>query len=118
GLPAQRQVVDAFFAAARGGRLADLVAVLHDDVVFRGDDGHGLRTVLGADAVGRQARSYAGDERQVHAAVVDGAAGAVVVMGGLPVSVMAFTVVAGRIATIDALTDPARISLDLTWLLG
>src|SRR5947199_3570032 len=35
----QREVVDAFFAAARGGDFAALVAVLHPDVVLRSDRG-------------------------------------------------------------------------------
>ena len=38
-LAAQRHVVDAFFAAGQAGRLADLAAVLHDDVVLRTDGG-------------------------------------------------------------------------------
>ena len=38
-LAQQRQVVDAFFAAARGGDFDALVAVLHPDVVLRSDGG-------------------------------------------------------------------------------
>jgi RNA polymerase sigma factor (sigma-70 family) len=116
-LAVQRHVVDAFFAAGRGGRLADLAAVLHDDVVLRNDAGRGTQTVLGADAVAGGARSYADPERRVHPAVVNAAAGVVIEIGGRPVAVMAFTVVAGRIAAIDALTDPVRLArLDLSWL--
>lgn len=116
-LAAQRDVVDAFFAAGQGGRLADLAAVLHDDVVLRTGAGRGTQTVVGADAVAGRARSYADPERRVHPAVVNAAAGVVIEIGGRPVAVMAFTVVAGRIAAIDALTDPERLArLDLTWL--
>lgn len=114
-LTVQRAVVEAFFAAGRGGRLADLVALLHDDVVLRADSGRGSQRTLGADAVARRARLFAGPEREVRPAFVNGSAGAVIVTAGRPVSVMAFTVVAGRIAAIDALTDPERIArLDLT----
>ena len=116
-LAAQRHVVDAFFAAGQGGRLADLAAVLHDDVVLRTDTGRGTHTVVGADAVAGRASSYADPERRVYPVVVNAAAGVVVEIGGRPVAVMAFTVVEGRIAAIDALTDPDRLArLDLTWL--
>jgi RNA polymerase sigma factor (sigma-70 family) len=116
-LAAQRRVVDAFFAAGRDGRIADLAAVLHDDVVLRADAGRGTQTVVGARAVAGRAQAAAGPDRQVRPAVVNQAAGAVVVLGGRPVSVMAFTVVDGRIAAIDVLSDADRIArLDLAWL--
>ncbi|WP_405087345.1 hypothetical protein [Microbispora sp. NBC_01389] len=52
-------------------------------------------------------------------ALVNGAAGVVVVANGRPLSVMAFTVTDGRIAAIDVLTDPDRLArLDLTVLGG
>src|SRR6187431_1002308 len=52
-LHAQREVVDAFLAAAREGDFERLVAVLDPDVVSRGDFGRGvpLREVRGAEAV-------------------------------------------------------------------
>ena len=116
-LAAQQHVVDAFFAAGQAGRLADLAAVLHDDVVLRTDGGGVRQTVRGSTTVAGRARSYADPARRVHPAVVNGAAGVVVVIGGRPVAVMAFTVVTGRIATIDALADPERLArLDLSWL--
>jgi len=116
-LTAQRHVVDAFFAAGQGGRLADLVAVLHDDVVLRTDAAGGRQTVRGAETVAGRARSYADPQRRVHPAVVNAAAGVVVEIGGRPAAVMAFTVVGDRIAAIDTVTDPQRLArLDLTWL--
>ena len=45
-LAAQRRVVDAFFAAARDGDFDALVAVLHPDVVSRGDGGPGASAVV------------------------------------------------------------------------
>ena len=45
---------------------------------------------------------------------VTGAAGAVIVLDGQPVSVMGFTVVGGRVAAIDVLGDAERLArLDL-----
>jgi RNA polymerase sigma factor (sigma-70 family) len=112
GLAAQREVVDAFFAAGYAGDFDGLVAVLAPDVVLRGDHGP---VITGAGAVAGQARMFATTEREARPATVDGAAGAVVFVGERPVAVMGFAVVAGRIAAIDAITDPRRLeALDLT----
>ena len=52
-------------------------------------------------------------------ALVNGAAGVVVMLDGRPFSVMGFTVVDGRIVAIDALADPERIErLDLAAIDG
>ncbi len=112
GLAAQREVVDAFFAAGQAGDIDALVAVLAPDVVLRSDRGP---AVTGAEAVAGRARMFATTEREARPATVDGAAGAVVFVGERPVAVMGFTVVAGTIAAIDAIIDPPRLeSLDLT----
>src|SRR6185312_8763575 len=106
-LAAQRSVVDAFFAAGRDGDFERLITVLHPDVVLRGDFGRSrLRVVTGADAVASQAKLYGGADREVRNATINGAAGAVIFMHGRPVSVMAFTVVDGKVAAIDTLVDP------------
>jgi RNA polymerase sigma factor (sigma-70 family) len=111
---ADRQVVDAFLAAAHDGDFAGLLALLDPDVVVRGDDGGGaLRIVRGAHAVASRARFFA-TTRVAHPAIVDGAAGFVATEAGVPVAVLAFTVHDGRIAAIDAIADPARVAaLDL-----
>jgi RNA polymerase sigma-70 factor (ECF subfamily) len=118
-LAAQREVVDAFFAAGRSGDFDRLVSVLHPDVVLRGDFGAaaaGYRA-QGAASVAELARSYAGPEREVRAATVNGAAGAVIFLAGRAASVMAFVVRGGQIRAIDVLADPARIAkLDLRGL--
>jgi RNA polymerase sigma factor (sigma-70 family) len=119
-LARQRQVVNAFFAAARGGDFAALVEVLDPDVVLRSDFGApaGSSVVLrGAEVVARQALMFAGPSRLVRPALVNGAAGVVVTMHGRLVSVMAFTVSNGKIVAIDGFSDPDRLSqLDLTAL--
>ena len=120
-LAGQRRVVDAFFAAARGGDFEALVAVLDPDVVVRSDGGV-LRpavshVVRGAAAVAGQALTFAQLSPFVRPALVNGVAGVVVAPHGRPVSVMAFTVRSGRIVAIDALTDPERLRrLDLAVL--
>lgn len=121
GLPAQQEVVEAFFAAARSGNFDRLVAVLHPDVVLRTDLGSATApaVVTGAAAVAARARTFAADDLRVLPALVDGTAGVVVLAGERPVSVMAFTVVAGQVVTIDALADPERLHLlDLSAVTG
>ena len=105
-----REVVDAFLAAGRDGDFERLLELLDPDVVLRADDGSGALTVVkGAQAVARGAR-LAARRRVGHAAIVDGAAGAVATEDGVPVAVLAFTVVDGRIAAIDALDGPERLA--------
>jgi RNA polymerase sigma factor (sigma-70 family) len=107
---ADRQIVDAFLAAARGGDFEGLLALLDPDVVLRADDGSGaLRIVQGARAVATGARVGA-IGRTAHPAIVDGAAGFVAAEAGVPVAVLAFTVVDGRITAIDALEGPLRVA--------
>jgi RNA polymerase sigma factor (sigma-70 family) len=107
---ADRQIVDAFLAAARGGDFAGLLAVLDPDVVLRTDDGGGaLRIIEGARAVATSARFFS-TRRVAHPATVDGAAGFVATEAGVPVAVLAFTVRDGRITAIDALGGPARVA--------
>ena len=117
-LAAQRRVVDAFFAAARDGDFEGLVAVLHPDVVSRGDGGPGASAVArGAREVAARALTFARLSPFVRPALVNGAAGVVVAPRGEPFSVMGFTVVGGKIVEIDAITDPARLrALDLAVL--
>jgi len=110
-LKRQREVVDAFFLAARGGDLDALVALLHPDVVLRSDYGSkrpaGSVVVRGAAAVARQARAVPG--ALVRPALVNGAAGVVITVGGRPFAVMGFTVSDGKIVEIDAIADPERV---------
>jgi RNA polymerase sigma factor (sigma-70 family) len=110
----QREVVDAFFAAARDGDFEALVAVLDPDVVLRSDGGlrrpESTLVAHGAEAVAARAGSYARLSPWVRPAIVNGVAGVVVAPRGRPFSVMAFTVRAGRIVAIDALSDPDRLS--------
>ena len=114
----QREVVDAFLAAARGGDFDGLVAVLDPDVVLRSDGGRarGRQTVVinGAAAVAGQAVVAGRLAPFARPALVNGSAGVVTMAGGRPLSVMAFTVSNGKIVEIDVLADPERLArLDL-----
>jgi RNA polymerase sigma-70 factor (ECF subfamily) len=110
-LARQREVVDAFFKAAREGDFDALVTILHPDVVLRSDFGakHRAASVVhrGVAAVAGQARGFPG--ALVTPALVNGAAGAVITVRGRPIAVMGFTVVEGRIVEIDAIADPERV---------
>lgn len=118
GLSEQRQIVDAFFAAARDGDFEALVAVLDPDVVLRSDGGarraRATFLVRGAAEVASRAMVYASMSPFVLPAIVNGTAGVVVAPRGTAFSVMAFTVRHGKVIAIDSLADPSRLGrLDL-----
>jgi RNA polymerase sigma factor (sigma-70 family) len=117
-LARQREVVDAFFTATRGGDFDALVSVLNPDARLRIDGGAKLAAasvaVSGAEAVARQALQGLASvvnrpALRLHPAVVNGAAGVVATLAGRPISVIAFTITDGKIAEIDAVADPERI---------
>jgi len=117
-LARQRDVVDAFFLAAREGDFDALVAVLHPDVVVRIDAGArnaaASMVINGATSVARQALiglrlMFARPVVHLRPALVNGAAGVVVSLSGQPMTVMGFTVADGKIAEIDAIADPERV---------
>jgi RNA polymerase sigma factor (sigma-70 family) len=112
-LARQRDVVDAFFVAARGGDVDALVALLDPDIVLRADFGArrpaASKVIHGAAAVAKQARMGALPAAHLRPVLVNGAAGVVVTVRGRPFAVMGFTVVAGKIVAIDAIADPDRV---------
>jgi RNA polymerase sigma-70 factor (ECF subfamily) len=117
----QREVVDAFLAAARSGDFDALLRVLDPDVVVRADAGGARsplgrsREVRGAPAVAKQAFGFRHLVGGARPALVNGAAGLVVFDGERPFAVLGFTVRGGRIVEIDILVDPLRLDgLDLS----
>lgn len=112
-LARQREVVDAFFRAARAGDFDGLVAVLHPDAVLRSDEGAkrppAPPVIRGAETIARRALTYADPRAHLVPAVVNGAAGVVVTIDGRPYAVLGFIVADGRIVEIDAIADPERI---------
>ncbi|WP_233512336.1 hypothetical protein [Micromonospora deserti] len=89
-------------------RLDALVAVLHPDVVLRSGGGtaRARHTVAinGARTVSGQALTFGRLSPFARPALVNGAAGVVVVAQGRPLSVMGFTVADGKIVAIDVLS--------------
>jgi RNA polymerase sigma-70 factor (ECF subfamily) len=108
----QRAVVDAFYAAARRGDFDALVALLHPDVVARSDSGTAVVVTRGAEVIARQALFANGalpPETDVRPVLVNGSAGAVVIVRGEPFSVMSFTVAEGKITEITTIADLRRV---------
>jgi ketosteroid isomerase-like protein len=122
-LERQRTVVDAFFAAARGGDFDALLAVLDPDVVVRSDGGalqpEATALARGAETVASRAMSFARPDARLVPVLVNGAAGVVAVVAGRPFAILGFTVAGGRIVAIETLADPERIArLDLAAIEG
>ncbi|WP_327717833.1 sigma-70 family RNA polymerase sigma factor [Streptomyces sp. NBC_00490] len=102
----QREVVDAFLAAARGGDFDALVEVLDPDVVARAEVG----VTAGALAVAKGATSFASLALVARPALVDGATGLAVLADGRVERALAFTFVRDRIAVIDVVSAPERVA--------
>jgi RNA polymerase sigma-70 factor (ECF subfamily) len=124
----QREIVNAFLAAARGGDFAGLLAVLDPGVVLRADEAAVLASastkaagapklapvIRGAAAV---ANTFSGRAGAAQPALVNGAVGLAWAPGGRPRAVFALTISRGKIVEIDLTADPERISqLDLALL--
>ncbi|GAA5193935.1 sigma-70 family RNA polymerase sigma factor [Rugosimonospora acidiphila] len=112
----RRKIVDAFFAAARQGEFATLLALLDPDVVLRADDAAarlgGSGAVRGQEAV---ARFLSGRARGAVPALIDGTVGAVGRAGERIVVVLELVIIGGRIAAIEVTGDPERLAeLDVT----
>jgi RNA polymerase sigma factor (sigma-70 family) len=109
-IAAQRAVVDAFFGAARAGDLTTLVGLLDPEVVVRTDGFVGGPAVLrGATTVANAAAASASPLAEFRPVLVNGAVGVLVTLNGRPAALMAFTIINGRIAAVDGITDPHRV---------
>jgi RNA polymerase sigma-70 factor (ECF subfamily) len=104
-LPAQRTIVDAFFAAARDGDLDALVAVLDPDVVIRNHHRERVTELRGAQQAARGALQFRRFAPFVRPALINGAAGVVAFDGEQPFALLAFTVRGGRAVAIDIFND-------------
>jgi RNA polymerase sigma factor (sigma-70 family) len=109
----QREVATAFLAAARGGDLAALLAVLDADVTLRADAAvspSGRPAALqGAQAVAGGAVAAGGRAGQSWLALVNGAVGVVFAPAGRLEVVLALTVAGGRVTAMDVIADPDRL---------
>ena len=113
-LARQRKAAAAFLAAARGGDLTALVALLDSEVTLTADafaSPAGKPTMLrGANAVSRGALAASRAAGQSRLALVDEAVGIVFAPAGRLQVVLAFTVSAeGRITAIEVIADPGRL---------
>ncbi|WP_351229733.1 RNA polymerase sigma factor SigJ [Streptomyces sp. NPDC002133] len=109
----QREVVDAFIAASRGGDFEALVSLLDPDVVLRVDGGvlalGASKVVRGAETVAGQALMYQRFSPYARVALVNGVPGIVSLPEGKAAAVMAFTVSGGKVVQLDILADPERL---------
>ena len=107
----QREVVDAFLAASRGGDFDALVGLLDPDVVLQADAAAvsmgSPAEVRGAMAV---AGTFSGRALAARPALIDGVVGVVWAVSGRPRVAWDLTISDGRIVHIDMLA--ARDSLD------
>ena len=112
-LARQREVAEAFLAAARGGDLGALLALLDPEVVLHADAAAGPTrapaTLQGAMAVAQGARAAALRSRSSRVALVNGTPGIVWAPRGRLRVVLAFTMTDDKISRIDAIADPARL---------
>jgi RNA polymerase sigma factor (sigma-70 family) len=109
----QRQVADAFLAAARHGNFDALIAVLDPDVILHADAYAGPagspREVRGAQPVARGALAFAERARFAQPALVNGTVGVVAVPRGRLLVVLGLTYTSERISAIDVIADPERL---------
>ena len=117
----QRRVVDAFLAAQRDGNFEHLVALLDPDIVLRADGGAlagASRVVRGATAVAGQAEAFSFSKLglSIEIVLVNGNVGLLARRpDGRLFSVIGFTIANGKIAEMNILADPDRLSrLDLS----
>ncbi|MEV5707593.1 RNA polymerase sigma factor SigJ [Actinoallomurus sp. NPDC052274] len=110
----QRELVSAFMSACQGGDLERLVGVLDPEVTMRGDGGGKVPAVSrvegGAEQVARLLVGFTAQPSvEVRIADVNGAPGLVLRDPAGVLTVMAFTVDAGRITAIDAIRNPDKL---------
>ena len=114
----QREVVDAFLAALRGGDFEGLLAVLDPDVVVRTDlavPSGAPSEVRGAAVWAKQAVAFGHLAQLVRPALVNGDVGVVMAPHGRLSRALTFTIANGRITEIDVIGDPARLgALDVS----
>lgn len=106
---AGREIVAAWLAAVQDGDFGALLLLLNDDVVLHADYGSSSETLVGAAEIASRATLAARLAAHSVPVLIDGRPGVAVVERDRVVSLMAFTVVDGRITRLDVLADLARI---------
>ncbi|MFC5833393.1 sigma-70 family RNA polymerase sigma factor [Nonomuraea insulae] len=106
-----QEVVQAFRAAALGGDFEALLRVLDPDVKLTVDTPGGMVVTLGATEVAAGARMFSGEIARHRPVLVNGIPGQMSWRpDGTPLSVIAFTVIQGRITGIHIVVDPAKLA--------
>ncbi|WP_285759720.1 RNA polymerase sigma-70 factor [Nocardiopsis ansamitocini] len=112
-----REVVEVFLDAAQGGDIDRLHAVLADDVVSYSDGGGKVtaarRPITGRTRVAHFLGRLAGMATAEHTVVIaeiNGVPALVVLLGGVPVSVLAPEVADGRVATLRIVANPDKLA--------
>jgi RNA polymerase sigma factor (sigma-70 family) len=106
----QREVVEAFLAALRGGNFEGLLAVLDPDLVVRTDMPGAPSEIRGAAVWAKGAVAYGHMARLVRPALVNGAIGLVMAPRGQLSRALTFTIANGRIIAIEVIGNPARLA--------
>ncbi|OBJ28599.1 RNA polymerase subunit sigma-70 [Mycolicibacter virginiensis] len=108
---AQREVVDAFLAAAQDGDFDALLRVLDPDVTWRQHTARGVTVTTGSGAVVEAVRRGQGARIAARRVLVNGEPG---ILGwgptGRPLALMACTVRDGRLVGIVSIADPVRLA--------
>jgi RNA polymerase sigma-70 factor (ECF subfamily) len=116
-LATSREAVEAFLTAARTGNFDALLAVLDPDVILR-YDATSVPTgvpgeIHGAVAVAKRfvggAKRFVGGAQATQPALVNGSVGVVVAPRGSLFGVLDLSIREGKITTITAISDPARL---------
>ncbi|MFC8095424.1 sigma-70 family RNA polymerase sigma factor [Streptomyces sp. NPDC057301] len=106
-----QQVVQAFQAAAVSGDFEALLRVLDPNVKLTVDTPDGVVVTLGATKVAAGARMFSGEVARHRPVLVNGTPGHMSWRpDGTPLSIIAFTVIEGRITGIHIVVDPAKLA--------
>jgi RNA polymerase sigma factor (sigma-70 family) len=108
----QREVVDAFLAALRGGDFEGLLAVLDPDLVVRADvaaPAGAPAEIRGAAVWAKQAVNFGHLARLARPALVNGAIGIVMAPRGRLFRALRLTIANGKITEIEVIGNPARL---------
>ncbi|SNS50353.1 RNA polymerase sigma-70 factor, ECF subfamily [Actinomadura meyerae] len=110
----QRELIDAFISACEGGDMRELIELLDPDVVLRSDGGGKVATlpriVQGAARVASALLHYVHGPLDARPAEVNGAPGLVVRGADDVLTVIAFTMDAGRITAINGVRNPDKLA--------
>jgi RNA polymerase sigma factor (sigma-70 family) len=108
--PRQREIVNAFLAASRGGDFAALLELLDPDAVYHADAAAvaagSASEVRGAREVAAQ---FAGRAKTAQLALVEGAPGLVWAPGGQTRVAFQFTITDGKVTAIEVVAEPERL---------